>query len=198
MPTQAERSAATKEKLLEATVELLVERGYRETSTPEICRRAGLSRGAIAHHFPTKESLVASAVEHVLSKRLREVEARLVRARSHALDLDKAVTFLWSVYTTPSFYAWMELLMAARTDDALRPIVAEVDARFTQRAETLCAFLLPGAKPAELAATTRLVLAIFDGLAMHRIVAKDTSVARHALRIAALHELFMPSKRAKG
>src|SRR5262249_51762697 len=171
MATQAQRSAATREKLLEATVALLLERGYRETSTPEICKRAGMSRGAILHHFPTKEALVASAVEHVLIKRLREVEKRISRARSEAFDLDKVATFRWSVSTGPSFYAWVELIVAARTDEALRPIVAAVDGRFTRRAEALCAgFLAPGSKPADVTATTRLILAIFDGLAVHRIV----------------------------
>src|SRR5262252_259553 len=106
MATQAERTAATCERLLDATVATLVERGYRGTTTPEICKRAGVSRGAQLHHYPTKEALVAAAVEHVLTKRLAEVQNRLANAPSGVLDLQDAGAFLWSVYSGSTFYAW--------------------------------------------------------------------------------------------
>ena len=60
--TQAERTAETTAKLLDATADCLVERGYAGTSTVEVCRRAGVSRGALVHHFPSKDDLVAAAV----------------------------------------------------------------------------------------------------------------------------------------
>jgi AcrR family transcriptional regulator len=195
--TQAERTASTCERLLDATVETLVARGYRGTSTPEICRRAGVSRGAQLHHYPTKEALVAAAVEHVLTKRLAEVQDRLARAPAGVLDLEDAAAFLWSVYTGDTFYAWLELAVAARTDESLREIVAALDARFAARAERLCArFLLPYVTdPRELRATTRLILAIFDGLAMHRVLTRDDELARRALRVAATRGLFTPKGR---
>src|SRR5258706_14432846 len=63
--TQAERRAGTRALLLEATVECLAERGYAGTTTTEVARRAGLSRGAQLHHFGTKTDLVTAAVEHL-------------------------------------------------------------------------------------------------------------------------------------
>jgi len=197
MATQAERTAATCERLLDATVATLVERGYRGTTTPEICKRAGVSRGAQLHHYPTKEALVAAAVEHVLTKRLAEVQNRLANAPSGVLDLQDAGAFLWSVYSGSTFYAWLELVVAARTDDTLRPIVAALDARFAARAERMCAhFLLPYVEdPREVAATTRLILAIFDGLAMHRVLVKDDELARSALRVARARGVFVPKGR---
>ena len=197
MATQAERTAATCERLLDATVTSLVERGYRGTSMPEVCKRAGVSRGAQLHHYPTKEALVAAAVEHVLSRRLTEVQARLANAPSGVLDLQDAAAFLWSVYTGDSFYAWLELAVAARTDETLRELMAALDARFTARAERLCQrFLLPYVSdPREIAATTRLILGIFDGLALHRVLVKDDDLARRALRVAAQSGLFTPRGR---
>jgi AcrR family transcriptional regulator len=197
MATQAERTAATCERLLDATVATLVARGYRGTSTPEICKRAGVSRGAQLHHYPTKEALVAAAVEHVLNKRLAEVQDRLANAPAGVLDLSDAATFLWSVYTGNTFYAWLELVVASRTDEGLRALVASLDARFVARAERMCArFLLPYVEdPRELAATTRLILGIFDGLAMHRILTHDDDLARRALRVAAARGLFVPEGR---
>src|SRR6185369_6387055 len=70
--TQAERSATTRARLLDATIACLHDLGYAGTSTPEIARRAGLSRGAQLHHFPTKAELVTSAVEHLFLRRRDE------------------------------------------------------------------------------------------------------------------------------
>jgi AcrR family transcriptional regulator len=195
--TQAERSAVTTEKLLEATVASLVERGYRGTSTPEVCRRAGVSRGAQLHHYPTKESLVAAAVEHLLSQRVAELQERLSSAPSGMLDLEDAASFLWKVYTGDTFYAWLELVVASRTDESLRGLVAALDQRLVAKAERLVRrFLLPYVDdPRRIQATTRLILAIFDGLATHRILSHDDALAKDALRVAKQSGLFAPKER---
>jgi len=69
--TQAERTASTRARLLDATLECLCDLGYARTTTPEIARRAGLSRGAQLHHFPTKAELVTGAIEHLFARRNR-------------------------------------------------------------------------------------------------------------------------------
>src|SRR5215470_16496508 len=61
--TQAERSAATQARLLDAALQCLVELGYAGTTTTVVAERAGVSRGAQLHHFPTRAALVAAAVE---------------------------------------------------------------------------------------------------------------------------------------
>ncbi|QCQ90241.1 TetR/AcrR family transcriptional regulator [Rhodococcus sp. SGAir0479] len=110
--TQAERSAATREKLLDATIELLVEAGYSGTSSQAVTKRAGVSRGAQLHQFPTKESLVVAAVGHLVDKRMAE----LLGARP---DPDLALETLCDAFSGPLFHAALELWVAARTDPAL-------------------------------------------------------------------------------
>src|SRR5262252_1706823 len=78
--TQAERSASTRGRLLDATISCLHDLGYAGTSTPEIARRARLSRGAQLHHFPTKAELVTNAVEYLFERR-REEFLRAFRER---------------------------------------------------------------------------------------------------------------------
>ena len=194
MATQAERTAATCDILLDATVALLVERGYRGTSTAEVSRRAGISRGAQLHHYPTQEALVAAAVDHLFTKRVAELKARLGSPKGDVLDLSDAASALWSIYTGDTFYAWLELVVASRTDPPLRELVAAVDARLVVRAEKLCQrFLLPHVQDAHtVKATTRLVLAMFDGLATHRILTGDDRLAHEALKVAARAGLFTP------
>ncbi len=197
MATQAERTAVTTEKLLGATVASLIERGYRGTSTPEICKRAGVSRGAQLHHYPTKESLVAAAVEHLLSQRVTELSDRLSAAPAGVLDLKEAAGFLWKVYTGDTFYAWLELVVTSRTDEDLRKIMVALDERLVAQAERVVAkFLLPYVDdPRRIKATTRLILAIFDGLATHRVLSHDDSLAMDALRVAERCGLFAPKDR---
>ena len=197
MATQAERTAVTTEKLLGATVSSLIERGYRGTSTPEVCRRAGVSRGAQLHHYPNKEALVAAAVEHLLSQRVSELQDRLANAPGGLLDLEDAAGFLWRVYTGDTFYAWLELVVASRTDEELRKIVAELDERLVVKAERMVQrFLLPYVDDTrQIRATTRLILAIFDGLAAHRILSHDDALAKDALRVAKRCGLFAPNDR---
>jgi AcrR family transcriptional regulator len=196
MATQAERTAHTTEKLLDATVALLIERGYRSTSLPEICKRAGVSRGAQLHHYPTKEALVAAAIEHLLGRRVRELGQRL--STEGAFDLRDAASKLWSIYTGDTFYAWLELVVAARTEPELQSMLAAVDRRFAERAEQLCQkFLLPHVEDREeVAATARLILAMFDGLATHRILSRDDAAAKRALEVAARAGLF--TRRSSG
>src|ERR1700742_5094859 len=63
--TQQQRRDATRKRLLDATIESLIECGYYAATTLEIERRAGVSRGARIHHYPTKASLLAAAVDHL-------------------------------------------------------------------------------------------------------------------------------------
>src|SRR5258705_10494928 len=67
--TQEQRSAATRARLLDATIACLDQLGYSRTTTTEIAERAGVSRGAQLHHFPTKAELVTTAVEHLFRRR---------------------------------------------------------------------------------------------------------------------------------
>jgi AcrR family transcriptional regulator len=127
--TQEERSATTRGKLLDATIDCLIDLGYRDTTTTVIAERAGVSRGAQLHHYPTKQDLVFAAVEH-LSRRIGgELTAEAARLPEGDDRLSAAVELLWSRFSGPLFLAWLELLMASRTDDELRDRIRNVDPR---------------------------------------------------------------------
>ena len=106
--TQQERREATRAALLDATIECLIEYGYVGVTTLRVVERAGVSRGAQVHHFPTKAQLVAEAVGH------------LARRMSGARRLDTALDRLWQVHSGPLYQAALELWVAARTDEELR------------------------------------------------------------------------------
>ena len=117
--TQEERSAETRARLLDATVESLIEVGYSRTTTTAVCERAGLSRGAQLHHFPTKSELVIAAVAHLTMRRAKEVREEGKRLADIEDRTEAALELIWTSFSGPLFYAALELWVAARTDTEL-------------------------------------------------------------------------------
>jgi AcrR family transcriptional regulator len=127
--SQEERTRAMRQRLLDATVECLVEVGWAGTSTTLVSQRAGVSRGAQLHHFPTKNDLVLAAVEHLSDARRDELRVAAVdlprgRRRTRAVLEMLATHFTGAVFT-----AALELWVAARTDPALREAVGPLEQR---------------------------------------------------------------------
>jgi AcrR family transcriptional regulator len=130
---QEERSAETRKRLLDATIECLHELGYAGTTTPEIARRAGVSRGAQLHHYRRKEELVVGALEYVFELRLERFSQVAGELPTDPEERVKAlVDLLWPQFKGPTFYAWLELVVASRTDAALREAVRGASNRFMQ------------------------------------------------------------------
>ena len=133
--TQAERTAATRGALLGATVDSLVEVGYRRTTTTEVARRAGVSHGALLHHFPAKADLLCAAVGHLFDQRLTDFRKAMADVPESADRSDAAIDVLWAMFSGPTFTAWLELWVAARTDPDLTDAVARVDRDFISASE---------------------------------------------------------------
>lgn len=174
--TQAERTAETRRALLDATLDALVEVGFKGTTTTEVARRAGLSVGALQGHFPTKTELLTAAVEYSLNRRIEEFEV-LIAGLDPATDrldkLDEAIDLLWSMFSGSTFTAWHELWAAARTDPDLAPAVIETDRQFAEACDRVYSELLAPDGPAG-AETPRIgpqmVFALMDGLATARSI----------------------------
>src|SRR5437660_5890437 len=103
--SQAERSATTRQALLDATVACLVEDGYANTTTARVCERAGLSRGAHLHHFQTRQALLAAAMEHLASRRAERLLADAERLPAGRERLAESLDLLWEGYASPLYQA---------------------------------------------------------------------------------------------
>jgi AcrR family transcriptional regulator len=193
--TQAQRRAATRVRLLNATVACLADIGYARTSTTEIVRRAGVSRGAQVHHFPTKADLVARALDHVFERRIGEFRAAFAQAPQDEHRAVAAIDLLWSMFEGPTFDAWLELAVAARTEPELQARLTAVTRRF--RANVTQTFLElfppPAAPDAVHAVAPNFILALLDGLALHRIADDDPASVTEVLDLAkSLARMFIP------
>lgn len=165
--TQEERRAATRAALLDATIECLVDYGYAGVTTTRVVERAGVSRGAQVHHFPTKAMLVSEAVTHLIERVYTDIAAQLSNAPTGARRFDLVLDLAWSIHTGPLFKAGLELWVAARTDDELRAHVVEVQEQVIGSVQGAVSEFLPEhARRAEFRGAVDTALATIRGLAM--------------------------------
>jgi AcrR family transcriptional regulator len=193
--TQAERSATTRARLLDATLECLCDLGYARTTTPEIARRAGLSRGAQLHHFPTKAELVTSAVEHLFERRHQEFRAAFARVPAGADRYAAAIDILWSMVSGPTFHAYLELAVAARSDPELRVAVRTLTQRLRTVIDETFRDLFPAGNPDDpfFAIAPRFTFALLDGLALERVSGIDeTQLVQVIDALKTLAGMLMP------
>jgi AcrR family transcriptional regulator len=120
---RAERTATSRARILDAAVACLVESGYRGATTLRIQARAGVSRGRLLHHFPSRDELLVAASRHLAIGRMRRTDDRL-RDIPDGLSpderLDRVIELIWETFSEPHFWAAVELWTAARTNDGLR------------------------------------------------------------------------------
>ncbi|SFB55905.1 transcriptional regulator, TetR family [Amycolatopsis marina] len=109
-----------RQRLLDATIDCLVEYGYAGTTTTKVADRAGVTRGAQVHHFPTKTDLVVSAIKYLAAKRTEMAFGELDRLRESPNPIGDALDLMWEMHQGPVFSATVELWVASRTDPELR------------------------------------------------------------------------------
>lgn len=181
--SQEERTRAMRQRLLEATVELLVEKGYAGTTTTLVSQRAGVSRGAQLHHFPTKIDLVVAAVAHLTEIRGSDLERAAARLPAGEGRTEAVMNMLGDHFASPVFTAALELWVAARTDAALFEAVAPLEQRVGRETHRLTVELLdvdesqPGAR--ELVQAT---LDLVRGLGLATTLGDDTRRRRKILK----------------
>jgi AcrR family transcriptional regulator len=128
--TQSERSAETRRRLLEATIESLIEVGYAGTTIRRVTELAGVSQGAQSHHFPHRVDLVTSAFEHLAEQRIDrygELARRLSGDR--AARVRGLLDLLWEDFSSPVFTVAVKLWVAAAEDEELRERLVPVEKR---------------------------------------------------------------------
>ncbi len=135
---QAEKSAMTQLAIMQAAVECLIELGYTKATTSLIAEYAGVSRGAMMHHYPSRMSVITAVVGYLHDLRLKEYRELMsgIDNPSGALTqeiIKESVTAAWDYVNLPSFVAYQELLAASRTDEELKEIMAPVEKDFEKQ-----------------------------------------------------------------
>ena len=119
---QQTKSLRARETIIAATIESLFEVGYAETSLNRVADRAGVSKGAVQHHFPSKEVLITATADSLLQRPLLPPK----RAEDVPRSLRDAILYSWNrMVNTPAYRALLEILIAARTDKELQDRISD-------------------------------------------------------------------------
>jgi AcrR family transcriptional regulator len=181
---QADRSAAMRLQLVEATVASLIEIGYARTTTVEICRRAGVTRGALLHHFDSLADLFAATLTRIYEGLLSGSAAD----DSPPIDGKTLVEGLWRHFSRPEYKAVIELWLASRNEPELGAVLQPTIARIRDLAS-------PGlnsdlrrrlGQSSDAVALYRLLLEAMIGMALGRAVTPGGGIMGHEDQVVAL------------
>ena len=118
--TQEQRRAETRSALIEATVGLLAEGGYANTTTTRIARRAGVSLGAMQHHFGSKDELLMETFDQLMLELTTQMSMDPGKDEALESRVETIVARLWDVYCSPRYVAVWELFLGTRAEPHLR------------------------------------------------------------------------------
>jgi AcrR family transcriptional regulator len=186
---QQDRSRATRARLLEAAVACLAELGWTASTVAVVAERAGVSRGAAQHHFPTRESLFTAALEHVSQVRANEMKRELAELPGgESPDTAAVVELVMSLFTGTVFRAALALWVAAAAEPQLREQMIPLEARIGREIHRVVVELLgvderePGVRE-----TVQATLDLARGLGLANLLTDDGArrdrIARQWARI---------------
>lgn len=166
---QQTKSEKTRSAILDAALYCFYELGYGNTTTEKVAKRAGVSRGAMLHHFPSRIELIRAAVSHLNRKRLEafeEAELKINEGAEHT-RISEGIDAYWDQLHSPLFTVFHELQVAARTDEDLKevllPAMREFDASWGSVARSVFPDL---ALSEEFVTANLLTLYLLEGMAV--------------------------------
>lgn len=125
--TQKQRAEAMRERLLEATLYCLANDGYVGTTISRVLEVAEVSRGAIVHHFPNKNEMIAAAAELLTRRLYIQLGKAITRLELSDDRLHELIYASWKdIFQQPEYVAMNELLQASRRDQELANIIRQL------------------------------------------------------------------------
>jgi AcrR family transcriptional regulator len=120
---QEKKSARMRLNILNATVECLAKLGYYNTTTQIVAKNAQVSRGALLHHFSTRDILVEATIDFLVSQRTRVfvTEIKKISAKER-IEKGEALEFYWQQGQSTEAEALLQITFAARNDTALQSV----------------------------------------------------------------------------
>ncbi len=196
---QAEKSENTRNAIMEAAIRAYIEIGYANTTVTKISDLAGVSRGAMMHHFDSRLDIIKASVHYLMEKRLGEFNhliGRVSRPEHNVTvekkDFEKTIDALWEFFHIPSFTAYQELLMAARTDEELAKILDPAQKGLDKRIADSINAMFPVwyDKPETRNVLTDLFFFTLQGMAISKIANKKQTRVKNLLNLLAQDALI--------
>lgn len=193
--TQQQRRQETIARLLDASIDTIIEFGYARTSAALIAKRAQVSDGALFRHFPTMRDLMAATLREAGRRQLELYASRIAQIPADTQALEAVLPILRDITCNPTNGVIYELAVAARTDEKLRATLKDEleilekkifdAAKVTPSADELKAF-----GEENFAALVTVLINTFDGAAIFRNVLTQTQTEVEERRIPVLMSLL--------
>ena len=129
---QQRKSIQTRIAILEAAIDCLERQGYAHTTTQMIAQTARISRGAMLHHYATKQDLVGAVIDYTFFRRMEQFLARIAELTDDQRRRQEGIELYGQSVLTREYAAYLELSVAARTDPELKEIFLPKARRFVQ------------------------------------------------------------------
>jgi AcrR family transcriptional regulator len=178
-----ERTADTRARLIEATLDLVFSKGYASTTMVEIAARAGLTRGALSHHFEGKDQLIVEAFAHLLRSTTEEIRTYASQVELGTMSLADFVDSLWKIFSGPFFMVTLEQITASRHNVYLRERLVERTRDFQRSLDEIWRQFFSGtAMPsAEVETTFNATLCLLRGMGVQTVLRDDPAYYRRLL-----------------
>ena len=176
---QQRKSSETRTAILDAAIDCLARHGYARTTTQLIAKMAKVSRGAMLHHYATRQELIESVADYAFYRHMERFTAAIRDLpEAERLRDSSGILIDWRLYRSREYSAYLELLVAARTDDDLRTTFVPKARRHDRvwRDELVRVFPDWATDPTLLARSRRLVQAMMSGMILNREVWDDPAM----------------------
>lgn len=183
--TQAERTAETREALIDAAIRLLHRKGHGGATTELIADEAGMTRGALHHHFKTRAHLMAEVIRSVYEREQYAYQA-IAADSGRGARLSDWPDMLWEVLSKPSGLAVLEILQASRSDAELAALVAPMQASIERMSLTAIDAQFGSDVGAEMLPGIRLLVWAVRGLSIAQMLAPDPAEIRRSIDLLRL------------
>ena len=169
---QEKKSESTRIRILDSAVDCLSSEGYAAASTALIAAKAGLSRGAMMHHYPTRIDLIKALILHLANKR-KLVFSKLVSAipDNKRLEQEAGLEAYWKLLISSEYVAFQELRNAARIDDQYSKLLHDATREIEDEWRTFVLTLFPEwtKLPDKFELAMDLTQFLMEGMAMHHV-----------------------------
>ena len=198
--TQQQRREETIARLLDASIDTIIEVGYAEASAAVITKRAQVSDGALFRHFPTMRDLMAATLSEAGRRQLETATRRFADLPTGKPALEEMLTIISDLTGNPTNTVIHELWVAARTDESLRDTLREVMTAYVEKiydaGRAVHSTELEALGEENFAALVAVLINTFDGAAMFRQVVSQPEIEQR--RIPVLMSLLTPDEGTSG
>jgi AcrR family transcriptional regulator len=129
---QQDRSRATRDRILRSTISCLAEFGWHSTTTSLVAKRTGISRGALQHHFPTREDLFLTAVDFMFDEQNQMEPFGVDTVSTKGDDFDFIVERVLEFYASEAFKAALQIWTVGASEPALRERIRPLEDKFAR------------------------------------------------------------------